>query len=316
MNSQTALFLGLTAAFLGCSQNEQPTDVDRSQKAAVEEKAEISDALNAQLEALGYFKKAEKKPAIKAKDNPYENVDLSHFLEGIDGTFVFYDLRRQIEIVEYPDRSKLRFTPCSTFKIPNTLIALEAGTATGPLMEMKWDEKKHPKEPWWDTVLKPMNIHWDRDHTLRSAFQHSCVWFFRELARKTGRETMQSFLNKFDYGNKDISGGIDLFWIESTLKISAVEQVAFLKKLVQNTLPIGEKTRADALEVFEREKKENSVLYAKTGGGDGIGWFVGFIESGKDNYIFAFNMAGTFEETAKKRVELSTKMLQELGVWF
>ena len=285
MNRHTVLCLVLTAAILGCAKSDQPS-------------------------------KNGKKPAVKAENNPYENVELSHFLKGVDGTFVFYDLRRRIQIVENEKRAETRFSPFSTFKIPNTLIALETGAATGPLMEMKWDEKRYPKEKWWDEVLKPMGIRWDRDHTLKSAFQNSCVWYFKEIAKKIGTESMQTYLNKLDYGNKDISGGIDSFWLGSTLKISALEQVAFLKKFVQNTLPISEKTKTDALQVFEREKKNGSILYAKTGGGRDIGWFVGFIERGQDSYIFAFNMAGTFEEVSKKRVDLSTKMLQELGVWF
>ena len=295
MNGQAVqlLAMGLMTAFFGCAKNEQPSEVDRSKPSAVDRS----------------------KPSA-VENNPYENVDLSHFLEGVDGTFVFYDLGREIEIVVNAERAKTRFSPYSTFKIPNTLIALETGAATGPLMEIKWDEKKYPKEAWWDEVLKPMGIRWDRDHTLKSAFQNSCVWFFKELAKKIGTEKMQTFLNNFDYGNKDISGGIDAFWLESSLKISAIEQIAFLKKLVQSTLPIRKKTRTDALQVFEREKKANSILYAKTGTGKDIGWFVGFIERGQDSYIFAFNMAGTYEEVSEKRVALSTKMLQELGVWF
>lgn len=316
MNGQTVLCLAVTAALWGCAQNDHPSKTDRAKPPAPEENAQIDDALNAQLEALGYFKKGDKRPTVKAANNPYENVDLSHFLEGIDGTFVFYDLRRNIQIVENPERAETRFSPCSTFKIPNTLISLETGAATGPMMEIKWDQKKHPKEKWWDEVLKPAGIRWDRDHTLQSAFQNSCVWYFKELAETVGADNMQTFLNKFDYGNKDISGGIDSFWLASTLKISALEQVAFLKKLVRNTLPISKKTKAEAFQVFERENKDGSILYAKTGGGNDIGWFVGFIEHGQDNYIFAFNMAGTYEAVSKKRVDLSIKMLQELGVWF
>ena len=316
MNGQRMLSLVLTAAIIGCAKNDQPSKTAGAKQPAQETNAQIDDAMNAQLEALGYFKKNEKRPTVKAENNPYENVDLSHFMEGIDGTFVFYDLRRDIQIVENPERAETRFSPCSTFKIPNTLISLETGAATGPLMEIKWDQTEYPKEKWWDEVLKPMGIRWDRDHTLKSAFQNSCVWYFRELAKKIGPENMQTFLDKFDYGNKDISGGIDSFWLESTLKISALEQVAFIKKFVQNTLPIRKKTQTEALQVFEREKKDAGTLYAKTGGGNGIGWFVGFIEHGQDNYIFAFNMAGTYRDVSDKRVDLSTKMLQELGVWF
>lgn len=314
MYRRGGVLFGLMLVCLGCSSKE-PEDRGRpSTTPAVAENAVVSDALSAQLEALGCVRK-DAKPSVAPEINPYENADLSPFLEGVDAAFVFHDLRCRVDIVENPERSKRRFSPCSTFKIPNTLIALETGVATGPSMEMKWDREKYPKEPWWDEVLKPMGIRWDRDHTLKSAFRNSCVWSYRELAKRVGQEKMQAFLNDFDYGNKDISGGIDHFWLDSTLEISAVEQVAFLKKLVQNDLPIREKTRSDALQVFERERRKEAVLYAKTGGGERIGWFVGFIESGRDRYIFAFNMAGTYDEVKNKRVELSINMLKELGVW-
>ena len=307
----TVLYLAMLSA--ACTKkNETPGATPRQEG----ENAVIDDALNAQLEALGYFKK-EKAPSVRAKrNNPYENADVGHFFDGIDGTFVFYDVANQRQLVHNEVRANKRFTPQSTFKIPNTLIALESGAVDGPETLIAWDETAYPKESWWDEVLGPMGMAWDRDHTLRSAFKHSCVWYFRELAKRIGEETMQASLNKFDYGNNDISGGIDHFWLESSLRISAVEQVAFLKKLVTRKLPISDKTRKAAYFVFERERKADAVLYAKTGGGKDIGWFVGFIESNANTYVFALNMAGSFNQTAKQRVTISLKVLQELGVWF
>lgn len=254
-------------------------------------------------------------PNSIAADNPYEKVDIAHFMEGIDGTFVFLDVAKDIRLVYNDKRANTRFSPCSTFKIPNTLIALETGFANGPDMTIKWDPIAYPKEEWWDTMLKPFGFDWARDHTLRSAFQNSCVWFYKELAKKTGAEKMQAYLDKFDYGNRDISGGIDSFWLESSLQISAVEQVDFLKHLVKNGPGLSEKTRHDGFSIFEKERRESRVLYAKTGGGKDIGWFVGIVENGGKQYIFALNMAGSFQETGAKRVDISLEILKALGVW-
>ena len=308
------VILSVAIPVIGCSRSAPNDSAEPGTHRA--ENVVVSDALNAQLEALGYVREEGARPPAKKNDNPYANVDLSHFLEGLDATFVFQDVQNGIEIIQNEARAKTRFSPCSTFKIPNTLIALDTGVATGPDMEIPWDSKTYPKEDWWDKALRPMGIVWDRNHTLKSAFKNSCVWYYRELAKRCGKERMQGYLDNLDYGNKDLSGGIDVFWLESSLKISAVEQIGFLKKLVQGRLPISEKTREAAFEVFEREKKAGRVLYAKTGGGKSIGWFVGIVADGDKRYLFAFNMAGTYEETAKRRIDLSIKMLQELGVWF
>lgn len=62
------------------------------------------------------------------------------------------------------------------------------------------------------------------------------------MARDIGAERMKSYVERIHYGNMDISGGIDTFWLNSSLKISAEEQAGFMEDLVEETLPFQEQT--------------------------------------------------------------------------
>ena len=80
---------------------------------------------------------------------------------------------------------------------------------------------------------------WWQDHTLRTALKNSVLWYYRELALGVGAERMKEYVTKLNYGNRDTSGGIDRFWLNTTLKISADEQVEFLKALYKEELPFS-----------------------------------------------------------------------------
>jgi bla regulator protein BlaR1 len=137
-----------------------------------------------------------------------EERDLSAQFGPYTGCFVLYDGAHEHWIRYHPDECGVRKTPCSTFKIANTLIALETGVASGPDFRLKWDGTHHQIEVW------------NRDHSLRSAFSVSCVWYFQELARRVGLEPYQKFLPAIGYGNADVSGGLTQFWLQTSLEIS------------------------------------------------------------------------------------------------
>jgi len=90
-----------------------------------------------------------------------------------------------------------------TTKIPNALIFLETGIvedADRPVV--KWDGTR------WDFPG------WNEDQTLRSAMKNSVMWFYQTCARKAGKEKMQKYYDLFDYGNRDLTGGVDTFWVD------------------------------------------------------------------------------------------------------
>lgn len=199
---------------------------------------------------------------------------------GYAGTFVLLDPHAHTLIVAEPQpaagatsMAQTRFVPASTFKIPSSIIALETGVADGPEFALAWDG-----------VTREVDA-WNRDHVLRSAYASSVVWFYQSLARQIGRERMQTWIDRLDYGNRSLAGAaIDEFWLSGPLAISPREQVEFLQRLHAGELPIRERTRTIMLDdIMIHERREGgTIVRAKTGWAAGetqnIGWFVGSVE--------------------------------------
>lgn len=122
-----------------------------------------------------------------------EEPDLGRFFKGVEGTFVFLDTQTGRTVHHNPERARTRFLPASTYKIPNTLIALEIGVASGPDFPLAWDSTVAPRQLWWPAV-------WTQDHTLRTALPNSVVWYFQEFARRIGSARMQVYVDQFEYG--------------------------------------------------------------------------------------------------------------------
>ncbi|MGE3180315.1 MAG: penicillin-binding transpeptidase domain-containing protein [Phycisphaerae bacterium] len=211
-------------------------------------------------------------------------IDLKRFFGDFDGCFVLVDEAAEKVYRYQPSRCAERLPPCSTFKIPNSLIGLEAGVVRDADDVYRWDGTEHPR--------KPLN----RDHALRSAVAHSVLWYFQELAKRVGETQMQASLDKLDYGNRDMSGGLTTFWLSSSLRVSADEQVAFLMKLKHEQLPFAVRNQHIARDVIRQFPDGN--LFGKTGSCEEceefpqIGWFVGWVETERGNYFFATNIKG------------------------
>jgi beta-lactamase class D len=74
----------------------------------------------------------------------------------------------------------------------------------------------------------------------------SVLWFFQRMAPKIGAARAREWLQRLAYGNADTSGDITRYWVDGTLRVSPDEQVAFLKKFYDGTLPLS-KAHVDAL---------------------------------------------------------------------
>ena len=112
-----------------------------------------------------------------------------------------------------------RFIPASTFKIFSALVALETGVIADISTVMPWDGVVRGR-----TEL-------NQDLTLLEGFRLSAVPHFQALVREIGAQRMQQHIDAVGYGNRDISGGIDQFWLTGALRISPLEQVQFLQRL-------------------------------------------------------------------------------------
>src|SRR5690606_16713866 len=163
-----------------------------------------------------------------------------------------------------------RFLPASTFKIFNSLVALETGVAPDDNHLEKWNGVASSR-PECDTTL-----------SMREAFRRSCVYYYQAIARKIGPDDMQHFLDTVRYGNKNMGNTMDEFWLDNTLKISADEQLGMMKKMYFNELPFSERSQRIVRSMMLQEETPDKKLYYKTGTGFNgdtmVVWIVGFTE--------------------------------------
>ncbi len=226
----------------------------------------------------------------------------------ISGTFVLYNLTEDSLFIYNPARSEKRFLPASTFKILNSLISLETKVINDENEIIKWDGKKRFYEMW------------NKDQNMRSALKYSCVWFYQELARRVGFANYHKYLDSVNYGNKKLGDKVDTFWLEGDLEISPIEQIIFLKKLINENLPFEKRNMEIVKNILMVDSTANYKMYAKTGWTarinepDQIGWYVGFVEKENETWIFALNIGFTKDKDATKRIEITKKILNEKGI--
>jgi beta-lactamase class D len=235
--------------------------------------------------------------------------DLEKYFQGRKGAFVLFDQNGNLYTRYNPERCAEGFLPASTFKILNSLIGLETGVIPDENYVIPWDGTSYQIKEW------------NQAHTLKSAIKYSVVWYFQELARRVGKEKMQHFVDAAGYGNKDVSGSLDSFWLDGSLRISADEQVEFLKRFYAGSLPFSERSLKLVKELIVLDKTETYVLSGKTGSVVRTeifqGWFVGYLETRGNVYFFATNMESTNPDglaNGAAAQEISLDILRELNL--
>lgn len=238
---------------------------------------------------------------------------------GVVGTFVLIDVKTGKLRCANPVRAALRYSPASTFKIPNSIIALETGVVNGAGTVMQWDGL--------DRGLAA----WNRSQTLREAYEGSTVWAYQQIARKVGLKRMREFVRRFRYGNQLTGAAVDQFWLNGALTISAREQAEFLGRLWAGKLELSERSWPRAKAVWIEEDKPAYKLYSKTGwdgvvslpearflgfvppekrgGSPQVGWYVGVVENANGFWPFALNLDLQRSEDVAKRKTLARAIL-------
>ena len=246
----------------------------------------------------------------RAEAAPQENAALARLFEqqGVKGTFVLLDVKTGATQVHNAERAAKRFVPASTFKIPNSLIALETGAVKSVDEVVPYGGKPQPLPQW------------EHDMPLREAIKISAVPIYQEVARRAGIERMREWLNRMNYGNQQTGAVVDQFWLVGPLEISAIEQTRFLARLVKGEFGRREENMKAVGEITELEKSGAYVLHGKTGWASGIdpdiGWWVGWVErDGALTATFALNIGMPVNEDAAKRVPIGRACLVELGAW-
>jgi beta-lactamase class D len=234
--------------------------------------------------------------------------DLGKFFPGFRSTLVVRDVGAGRTVRHAPARAAARTSPCSTFKIPNSLIGLETGVIPDASFVLPWDGVHRSRDEW------------NRDHDLRSAMKESVVWYYQELARRVGPERMQKWVSAFHYGNEDLSGGIDRFWLGSSLRVSPDEQVDFLGRLHAGELPVSPRSIAIVKEILLQDAPGPGVVYrGKTGSCQDPGapqphgWWVGSVEKEGSLVLFAARIEGPGASGMVCR-PMAEKALVALGV--
>jgi beta-lactamase class D len=234
----------------------------------------------------------------------------------VEGCFEVYDNNKEMAHYYNKERCAERMSPASTFKIFNSLVGLETAVAPDEQLVIKWDG------------VKRWNEDWNQDLTMQKAFKVSALPYYQELARRIGRERMQHYLDTVQYGNKTIGTAVDSFWINNQLRISADEQVGFIKRLYHTELPFSERTQRIVRSMMLQKEATNYKLYYKTGwstaGQKDLLWIVGYVEkiqvlknveTGKMDhiphpYFFALNFSTS--DTTKDLLQLRMDLLQDL----
>lgn len=200
-----------------------------------------------------------------------------------------------------------RFLPASTFKIVNTLIGLQTGIIVNENMVISWDGKARS------------NQEWNKDLSMKEAFKVSAVPYYQEIARRIGYDTMKVWIDSIGYGNKNISGPIDSFWLNNKIKISPDEQLGLVQKLYFDKLPFQKRAQQIVRDVMLQEDNTQYKLSYKTGLGydekdNLIGWLAGWIEENRHVYFFV-----TLTKTPDKntdpavRLSITKKILEKYG---
>lgn len=249
-----------------------------------------------------------------------EDMDWSNYFEGINGAAVIYEPAENCYHIYNQELALTRRSPCSTFKIISSLIALENGIIQPNESTRTWSG-----EIFW-------NEEWNRDIDFSDAFHASCVWYFREIIDEIGKDMIQEDLNELAYGNCDISdweGRLNTnnnnpvltgFWIESSLLISPKEQVEVMERIFGDNTDYSEETLEQLKQVMllsEQDSRDISI-YGKTGMGKAYGivvdsWYTGFADTSGQRIYFCVYLGETDNKnvSSAKAKEIAIKIVAD-----
>ena len=132
----------------------------------------------------------------------------------------------------------------------------------------------------------------------------------------SGDERLNASLAAFGYGNHDASGNYP-YWLEGNLRITALDQIAFIDKLRRGDLPVSPEAMATVRDILIVEKGDGYVTHAKTGWATSpepdLGWIVGWVDHGKQASLFALNLDITAREHPAARLAIVKAVLKEVG---
>ena len=244
-------------------------------------------------------------------DSSSENVsyvDLSTYFGEYEGSFVLYDLENDAWSIHDMEHATLRVAPNSTYKIYDALFGLEEGVITPENSFIAWNGETYPFEAW------------NADQTLQSAMNSSVNWYFESVDEQLGAANISNYIQEIGYGNENISGDFSTYWMESSLKISPIEQVELLTQLQNNNFGFAPENINAVKDAICLSSSDAGTFYGKTGTGrvdgqDVNGWFIGYIETADNTYFFATNIGADSDATGGNATEITMSILSDMNIW-
>lgn len=244
-------------------------------------------------------------------DSSSENisyVDLSTHFGEYEGSFILYDLGNDAWSIHDKEHAALRVAPNSTYKIYDALFGLEEGVITPENSFIAWNGESYPFEAW------------NADQTLQSAMNSSVNWYFQTVDEQLGSSSVYNYIQEIGYGNENMNGDFSTYWMESSLKISPIEQVELLTKLQSNSFGFAPENINAVKNAICLSSSDAGTLYGKTGTGrvddqDVNGWFIGYIETADNTYFFATNIGANSDATGGKATEITMSILSDMNIW-
>ena len=235
-------------------------------------------------------------------------VDLSVYFGEYEGSFVLYDLGNDAWSIHDMEHASLRVAPNSTYKIYDALFGLEEGVITPENSFIAWNGENYPFKAW------------NTDQTLNSAMSSSVNWYFQAVDEQLGASGIYSYIQEIGYGNENINGGFSTYWMESSLKISPIEQVELLTKLENNSLGFASENVNAVKDAICLSSSDAGTFYGKTGTGrvdgqDVNGWFIGFVETTDNTYFFAANIGADRGAAGGNAAEITMSILSDMNIW-
>ena len=231
---------------------------------------------------------------------------------GLQGSITVYDYKNKKWTFSDKADAKRETLPASTFKIINSLIALDSGAVKDEHEVLKWDGTKRSVEAW------------NADTDMENAFKNSTVWFYVEMAKRVGHDKYKGFLKKSRYGNGKIDNGAENgdFWNVGDFGVTPENQIKFLKAFYDEKLPFSKRSFEIVKRIMINETTDDYTLRAKTGwttfGGTDTGWFVGYVTRKDNTYFFATRIHKKRETDNPRfsecRKEITRKVLQQMNI--
>ena len=224
---------------------------------------------------------------------------------GLVGTFVLWEPDSARLQASDTARANKGFLPASTFKVFNSLVALQTGAVANEQEVLPWDGVKRGSPDW------------NEDQNMTQAIARSTVWWYQEVARRAGADRMQHWLDTVGYGNRNMADSIHLFWLQGGLHITPLEQIRFMEALYNKELPFDLAHQRTVKRILPGDSTAQWKLQGKTGWAiresDEYGWYVGWVERNGRTAFFATNIDMKTMDDVRKRYTITYALLQREG---